>query len=148
MERSLPLSLSSHRAFFSASQQSAGHRIGSGLASILNATTPLFTVILAHWLTRDEPMTPARLVGVVCGLLGVVVIIGSGALEQLGFEVLAQVAVLGLALLSAAVAYIIYFRILARAGATNILLVTHVRSAGGGTPNDNRRSGGQASPNR
>ena len=40
--------------------------IGSGLASILNATTPLFTVLLAHWLTRDERMTPARLLGVVC----------------------------------------------------------------------------------
>lgn len=160
-------------------------RIGSGLAAILNAMTPVFTVILAHWLTRDERMTPARLTGVACGLLGVVVMIGPAALEELGLQVLAQLAVVGatiayafagifgrrfrdvpplvtaagqltgstaimlplallvdrpwtlappsattwgallaLALLSTAVAYVIYFRILARAGATNLLLVT------------------------
>ena len=160
-------------------------RIGSGLASILNATTPLFTVILAHWLTRDEPMTPARVIGVVCGLLGVAVMIGTRALEQFGLEVIAQLAVVGaaisyafagifgrrfkqtpplitaagqlsasalmmlpvvmfvdrpwdlttpgpqtwgavfgLAVFSSALAYVIYFRILARAGATNLLLVT------------------------
>lgn len=159
--------------------------IGSGLASILNATTPLFTVILAHWLTHDERMTTARVMGVVCGLMGVVVMIGTSAVAELGIDVLAQLAVigaaisyalagifgrrftstpplvtaagqlgasaimmlplvlfvdtpwrlaalapetwaamLGLALLSTALAYIIYFRILARAGATNILLVT------------------------
>ncbi|MCH6587028.1 MAG: ATP phosphoribosyltransferase regulatory subunit, partial [Proteobacteria bacterium] len=34
--------------------------IDSGLASILNATTPLFTVVLAHLLTRDERMTRGR----------------------------------------------------------------------------------------
>jgi drug/metabolite transporter (DMT)-like permease len=73
-------------------------RIGSGLASILNATTPLFTVILAHWLTRDEPMTPARVIGVVCGLLGVAVMIGTRAFEQFGLEVIAQLAVVGAAI--------------------------------------------------
>ncbi len=160
-------------------------RIGSGLASILNATTPLFTVILAHWLTRDEPMTPARVIGVVCGILGVAVMIGMRAFEQFGLEVIAQLAVVGaaisyafagifgrrfketpplvtaagqlsastlmmlpvvmfvdrpwdlttpgpqtwgavfgLAVFSSALAYVIYFRILARAGATNLLLVT------------------------
>ena len=35
-------------------------RITGGLAAILNATTPLFTVVLAHFLTRDEKMTPNR----------------------------------------------------------------------------------------
>ena len=34
------------------------HRIASGLASILNATTPLFTVLVAHLLTPDEKLTP------------------------------------------------------------------------------------------
>ena len=34
-------------------------QIASGLAAILNATTPLFTVVLAHLLTRDERLTPA-----------------------------------------------------------------------------------------
>ena len=160
-------------------------RIGSGLASILNATTPLFTVVFAHWLTRDERVTPARLMGVVCGLLGVLVMIGPRALDRFGLEVLAQLAVVGaaisyafagvfgrrfaatpplitaagqlsasalmlaplvlvvdrpmslaapamatwgavfgLSVLSTAVAYVIYFRILARAGAINLLLVT------------------------
>ena len=36
-----------------------GH-VPSGLAAILNATTPLFAVIVAHVLTGDERMTPGR----------------------------------------------------------------------------------------
>lgn len=162
-------------------------QIGSGLASILNATTPLFTVVVAHLLTRDEKLGPGKLVGVGLGLCGVVVLIGPQALGGLGQAVLAQVAVLGaclsyalagvfgrrfrdmgvtpvqtaagqvtasaaimvplalaieapwtlpapapavwlavagLAVVSTAVAYILYFRILATAGASNLLLVT------------------------
>ena len=38
-------------------------RIGSGLAAILNATTPLFTVLVAHVLTTEEKLTPKRLAG-------------------------------------------------------------------------------------
>jgi drug/metabolite transporter (DMT)-like permease len=162
--------------------------IASGLASILNATTPLFTAVFAHFMTRDERMTPNRLLGVLLGLVGVTVMIGPAvALAGLGVNVVAQLAVLGaaisyalagifgrrfeamgvppmvtatgqvtastvmllpvalatdrpwalpapsaetwtalvgLALLCTAVAYIIYFRILATAGATNLLLVT------------------------
>jgi drug/metabolite transporter (DMT)-like permease len=159
--------------------------ITGGLAAILNATTPLFTVLLAHWLTRDERMTPAKLAGVAAGFLGVAVMIGPEAFGDLGLAVLAQFAVLaaalsyafagiygrrfrdtpplvtaagqvtastlllcplalavdrpwtlampgpavlgallGLGLLSTAAAYVIYFRILARSGATNLLLVT------------------------
>lgn len=160
-------------------------QISSSLASILNATTPLWTVILAHFLTQDERMTPNRLGGVVLGLFGVVIMIGIDALGGLGINVLAQLAVvgatisyafagiygkrfqgmppivtatgqvtgtslmmipiallvdkpwlqptpgfqvwaalLGLALLSTALAYILYFRLLSSAGATNLLLVT------------------------
>jgi drug/metabolite transporter (DMT)-like permease len=160
-------------------------RITGGLAAILNATTPLFTVMLAHFLTRDEKMTPYRLGGVLLGVLGVIVMIGPAVLRELGLQLLAQIAVLGaalsyalagifgrrfrevlplvsaagqvtattvmmlpvvlllegawsvpllglwtwgailgLALLSTALAYLIYFRILASAGATNLLLVT------------------------
>jgi drug/metabolite transporter (DMT)-like permease len=160
-------------------------QIASGLAAILNATTPLFTVVLAHVLTRDERLTPARLAGVAAGLAGVVLMIGPAALGGAGAGVLAQLACLaaalcyalagifgrrfrgqpplitatgqvsagalmvlplalladqpwtlpapgamtfaalaGLALLSTALAYVIYFRILAAAGATNLLLVT------------------------
>jgi hypothetical protein len=50
--------------------------IASGLASILNATTPVSTVIVAHFLTRDEKLTANRLVGVLIGLTGVSAIIG------------------------------------------------------------------------
>jgi len=160
-------------------------QIASGLAAILNGATPLFTVVLAHWLTADERLTWNRLLGVVLGLAGVAVMIGLEALSGLGLHVLAEVAVLvatvsyafagifgrrfrgqpplvtaagqvtattvmmlpivliadrpwtlamptplalsaiaGLALLSTALAYVIFFRILAAAGATNLLLVT------------------------
>ena len=160
-------------------------QIASGLASILNATTPLFTVVLAHMLTVDERMTPGRIAGVLAGIAGVAVMIGVEVLNGLTANVTAQLlvlggalsyafagiygrrfrelpplvtatgqvtastvlilpvallldqpwhaaevglitwgALLGLALLSTALAYIIYFRILSTAGATNLLLVT------------------------
>lgn len=161
--------------------------IASGVASILNATTPLFTIVVAHFLTSDEKLTGARLVGVSLGLTGVAVMIGGAALQKVGVDVLAQVAILlaalsyafaavygrrfkamgvaplavatgqvtasslmlipvslmvdrpwtlslpslqvlaalaGIALLSTALAYVLYFRILATSGATNISLVT------------------------
>jgi drug/metabolite transporter (DMT)-like permease len=72
--------------------------IASGLASILNATTPLFTVLVAHVLTADERLTKGRIVGVLLGLGGVVVLIGPQALAGLGKDVLAQLAILGAAL--------------------------------------------------
>ena len=49
----------------------------SGVASILNATMPVFTVIAAHLLTKDEKMTKMRFLGVVLGFLGIIVMIGS-----------------------------------------------------------------------
>lgn len=159
-------------------------RIDSGLASILNATTPLFTFVLAHFLTSDERMTGRGALGIAVGFLGAVLIIGPGALTGLGGQSLGQFAILGaalcyassaiygrrlgglppvvaaagmttasalillplavvldrpwtatpdaatwtalatLGLVSTAFAYILYFRILASAGATNVLLVT------------------------
>jgi drug/metabolite transporter (DMT)-like permease len=160
-------------------------QIGSGLAAILNATTPLFTVLVAHVLTTEEKLTPKRLAGVVLGIAGVAVMIGPQVLAGLGGAVLAQLAVLGaalsygfasifgrrfralppmvtatgqvsatsvmmlpivclvdrpwtlpvpswstvsalvgLALLSTALAYVFYFKLLARVGATNTALVT------------------------
>jgi drug/metabolite transporter (DMT)-like permease len=160
-------------------------QISSSLASILNATTPIWTVVLAHFLTADEKLTTCRLLGAILGFGGVVVMIGPDALAGLRTNVLAQTAVigaavsyafagifgkrfkglppyviaagqitsttlamipivlwfdhpwllalpglktwgalLGLALLSTSVAYVIYFRLLAKAGATNLLLVT------------------------
>ena len=168
-------------------------QIDSGLAAILNATTPLFTVLLAHVWTVDEKLTRKRVAGVLLGLAGVVIMIGLSALRgpllgALGLAGLGKLAVVcaalsyagaglygrrltglspvvaacgmlvastlvmlpvalivdgpagfvaahsagpliwsalgGLALLSTALAYIVYFRILATAGATNLLLVT------------------------
>ncbi|HAW48679.1 MAG TPA: EamA family transporter [Roseovarius sp.] len=161
--------------------------IASGVASILNAATPLFTVLLAHVLTRDERMTGGKITGVLIGLAGVAVMIGVGALRDLSVHVAAQLmclmaavsyalagifgrrfrgmgvspmatatgqviasslillplalivdrpwglappgiaaigALIGVATLSTALAYTLYFRILATAGATNLLLVT------------------------
>jgi drug/metabolite transporter (DMT)-like permease len=69
-------------------------QIASGLAAILNATTPLFTVLLAHVLTRDERMTRGRLGGVLLGVVGVVVMIGPGALQGLTTNVMGQLAIL------------------------------------------------------
>ncbi len=45
--------------------------IPSGLASIFNATTPIFTVLVAHLATRDEKLNAAKLVGITTGFLGV-----------------------------------------------------------------------------
>lgn len=72
--------------------------IASGLASILNATTPLFTVLVAHFWTSDEKMTGGRLAGVLIGLLGVAVMIGPDALAGLTDNLIAQLAVMGAAL--------------------------------------------------
>lgn len=93
--------------------------IGAGLASVLNATTPLFTALVAHGLTKDEKLSAPRIAGLVAGFLGVTVMIGPNALSGLHAAALSQFAILGTAL-----AYVIYFRILAVAGATNLLLVT------------------------
>ncbi|HSI39328.1 MAG TPA: DMT family transporter [Xanthobacteraceae bacterium] len=72
--------------------------IPSGLASILNATTPLFTVLVAHAFTRDEKLSVGRLIGVLAGFAGVAVMIGPGLLEDLGTHLPAQLACLGAAL--------------------------------------------------
>ena len=159
-------------------------QISGGLAAILNATTPLWGVLVAHLATKDERLTPSRVFGVVAGLVGVSVMMG-GALgdgtllaqaacvaaafsyalagiwgrrfRTLGVAPLATAygqcttasvmllplvllidrpwtlampptpvlaALLGLAILSTALAYGLYFRLLATAGAVNLLLVT------------------------
>jgi drug/metabolite transporter (DMT)-like permease len=161
--------------------------IASGLASILNATTPLFTLIVAHYLTPDERIDRTKVAALLTGLVGVVVLVGHDMLaresgvwgqiaclgaalsyafagvygrrfkrmgvaptEAAAGQVTASavlilpimlivdrpwtleampsasvwLALAGLALLSTALAYVLYFRILAAAGATNLLLVT------------------------
>jgi drug/metabolite transporter (DMT)-like permease len=158
-------------------------RIDSGLAAILNAMTPIFTVLLAH-LVGDERLSLRRLAGVLLGFGGVAVLIGPSALRHLDPTDVAELAVLlaavcyalaglwgrrfsslpvevaasgmliassaimlptaalaehpwnasptmtslaaigALGLFSTAIAYLLYFRLLARVGATNLLLVT------------------------
>ncbi len=159
-------------------------RIESGVASILNATTPIFTVLLAHFLTADERLTFSKILGVVVGFMGVYLMMkpelsdgfswrGLGQAAVLlaalsyGFagifgkrfknipalvnsagmllcstvimlplaiivdapfgiqpSIEAIAAVLGIAVVSTAAAYLLYFHLLAAVGATNVLLVT------------------------
>ena len=160
-------------------------QMGAGLASILNASTPIWTVLIGNQLTSDERLTSAKLIGCLAGLAGTAVLLApsvtnsaSVPLWALLLPILAAIsygfaaiyakrfkgiappvvaagqltgsslimlpaalivdqpwtlatppataiaAILGLALLSTAFAYILYFRIMALAGATNTSLVT------------------------
>jgi drug/metabolite transporter (DMT)-like permease len=66
--------------------------IASGLASILNATTPIWGVIVAHLLTHDERMNPRKIAGIILGFGGVATMIGPSLLSSLGSNALAQLA--------------------------------------------------------
>lgn len=66
--------------------------IASGLASILNATTPIWGVVVAHFLTHDERMSPRKIAGVLLGFGGVATMIGPSLLSSLGSAALAQLA--------------------------------------------------------
>ncbi|MER8746213.1 DMT family transporter [Mesorhizobium sp. M0187] len=159
--------------------------LGAGVASVLNATTPFWTLILANALTADEKLSWNKLAGIGLGIAGTAVMIGPGLLAGLGGPVWAKFALIGaslsyavalmiarrfkgvpspviatgqltastiimipvvlltygpaglfsasppvwtavlaLALLSTAFAYILYFNLVASAGATNASLVT------------------------
>jgi drug/metabolite transporter (DMT)-like permease len=69
-----------------------------GLASILNATTPLFTVGLAHVMLADEKITSAKLVGLCLGLAGVVILVGIDIVSGMGVSISGQIACLCAAL--------------------------------------------------
>ncbi|PSW20709.1 EamA family transporter [Photobacterium sanctipauli] len=161
-------------------------QIASGLASILNAATPIFTVVVAGLLLPDERPTALKLIGVTVGFFGGVIMIGvpafsgssallaqlavvgatlsyafagvygrrfktlgispvvtaagqvtastfvllpitlivDGAMNVSDISTSSWLAVLSLAIFSTAFAYILYFKILEVAGATNVLLVT------------------------
>lgn len=72
--------------------------IASGLAAILNAVTPVFTILVAHFTTSDERISVNKIAGVVLGLAGVVVLIGFDALDGFNTSTLAMLACLGAAL--------------------------------------------------
>ena len=66
--------------------------IASGLASILNATTPIWGVVVAHFLTHDERMSPRKIAGVLLGFGGVATMIGPSLLSNIGTNAVAQLA--------------------------------------------------------
>jgi drug/metabolite transporter (DMT)-like permease len=66
--------------------------IASGLASILTATTPIWGVLVAHFLTHDERMSPRKIAGVLLGFGGVATMIGPALLANIGTDALAQLA--------------------------------------------------------
>ncbi len=159
-------------------------QISSGMAAMLNATTPLFAVVLAHFLVAER-LNWGRVAGVALGLCGVAVLIGPAALRGAGANLLGDTACVlasfvyavagqysrrlhglgflrlatgqvtagalvllpvaavvdrfwrlpepslqtwsalaGIALLCTAMAYALFFRLMATAGTTNAMLVT------------------------
>lgn len=161
--------------------------LASGLASILNAATPLFTICVAHFATNDEKLSVAKFIGIALGIVGVAILIGAEMVLGISTSLLATIACLGACLsyafasiigrqfkqyqvepklvafgqvltstvillpitlfidqpwaiaapsvdvmlsvlalgtLSTAFAYVLYFKLIAQAGATNAVLVT------------------------
>jgi len=72
----------------------AQQTIASGLASIINATTPFFAVLLAHVMTADERMSGAKIAGVLLGTVGVVAVIGPETLSGFGRDAIAETVLL------------------------------------------------------
>ncbi|GAB2177851.1 DMT family transporter [Dongia sp. agr-C8] len=67
----------------------------SQLAGILMAVIPLLVVILAHFFTHDERLRLPKLIGVLLGFAGVVVLVGVDALRGLGDQVVGQLLIIG-----------------------------------------------------
>lgn len=65
----------------------------AGLTTILNSTTPIFAFLLTALIIRHEPVTLRKLCGVAAGILGICLIIGLQALNGLGKDLWAQLAV-------------------------------------------------------
>lgn len=72
--------------------------VESSIASILNAASPLFSIVLAHYLTSEERMTSTRVAGVLLGLAGVGILIGFDGFQASNTRLLGQMAMLGAAL--------------------------------------------------
>jgi len=68
--------------------------VDSGLAGVLNSTSPLFIFLLTALWTRHEPITLRKTVGALLGLAGVLLLLGVDALAGIGQQVVAQAAVL------------------------------------------------------
>src|SRR5262245_58509116 len=72
--------------------------IASGVAAILNATVPFFTIIVAHQFTRDEPLATKQVAGVAVALGGIGCMVGLDAVSGLCRNVIGEFTVLGAAL--------------------------------------------------
>ncbi|MDK4702990.1 DMT family transporter [Rhizobium sp. CNPSo 4062] len=72
--------------------------IGAGLASVLYATTPLWTVLVANLLTADEKLSASKLAGVALGITGAAIMIGPGLFANLGGPTWAKLAIIGAAI--------------------------------------------------
>lgn len=68
--------------------------VDAGPAAILNATTPLFAFVLSAVILRREMVTGPKIGGLVAGLVGCGLVVGAGAINGLGRDLLAQGAVL------------------------------------------------------
>lgn len=66
--------------------------VDAALATILNSTAPIFTFLITVAITRHEPVTARKLLGVVLGIAGIVLIIGIEALSGAGRDLMAQLA--------------------------------------------------------
>lgn len=66
--------------------------IDAGLATILNSLSPIFIFLMTWGITKHEPATPRKFLGVALGLAGVLAIVGVNALSGLGKHTLAELA--------------------------------------------------------
>jgi drug/metabolite transporter (DMT)-like permease len=68
--------------------------IDSAVASILNATTPLFTIVIAHYLLHDDKMTPQKVIGLLIGFAGTVILLSKDLTAGAQNSVIGQAAVI------------------------------------------------------
>jgi drug/metabolite transporter (DMT)-like permease len=78
--------------------------VDSALASVLNSTSPVFVFLITFFFTRHETTNWLKLFGACMGVVGVALIVGADALQGLGQQVLAQLAVLSSAVMYAGAA--------------------------------------------
>ena len=57
--------------------------VSGGLASILNANTSFLTILLASLILKNEPLTKSRIIGVLIGVIGVIIVVGYGNIYDL-----------------------------------------------------------------
>ena len=78
--------------------------VDSALASVLNSTSPVFVFLITFFFTRHETTSWLKLFGACMGVVSVALIVGADALQGLGQQVLAQLAVLSSAVMYAGAA--------------------------------------------